>query len=131
MCPLGKSAQQDHREEATYDDVIMAYQLVSVDTLGPINPQPLGAYRYVTKFVSQRTKSKDIFFMRAETHTIDSITLYNKAVVIPSGHCLVRLKAGKDTEFTSAEVRQYCHAIGTKLEFAFPNTPQHVGANAC
>ena len=82
----GKRAQQDHRIKATYDDIILAYQLVNVDTLEPINPPALGGYHYVTKFIDQRTKWKEILLMRDKTHTSDSIALYNKAVVIPSGH---------------------------------------------
>ena len=62
--------------------------------------------------------------MRDKTHTIVSIAVYNKAVVIPSGYRLVKLKADKGTEFTCAEVRQYCVDIGTKLESAPPNNPQ-------
>ena len=128
-CSLGKSAQQDHPKKATYDDVILAYKPVSVDTLGPINPQELGGYRYVTKFVDQRTKRKDIFHTRDKTYTIDSIALYNKAVVIIFIHRLVRLKVNKGTKFTSAEVRQYCLDIDTELDFTSPNTPQQIGAN--
>ena len=67
--------------------------------------------------------------MRDKAHTIDSIALYNKAVVIPSDHRLVRLKADNGTKFTSAEVQQYYHDIGTKLELASPNNPQQIGAN--
>ena len=90
-------------EKATYNDVILTYQLVGVDTLGPINPPALGDYRYVITFVDQRTKWKQIFLMRDKTHTIYSIALYKEAVVIPSG---------------------------TKLEFFFPpNMPQQIDAN--
>ena len=53
----------------------------------------------------------------------------NKALVIPNNTCLIRLRADKDTEFTSSEFRQYCHDIGVSLEFASPNTPQQIGSN--
>ena len=43
-CPLGVSPQQDHPKMATYDDVTLTSQLVSVETLRPINPLAVGGY---------------------------------------------------------------------------------------
>ena len=45
----------------TYD--ARAFQLVTVDTMGPISPQALGGYNFVTKFVGQHTKWKEIFLI--------------------------------------------------------------------
>ena len=52
---VGKSKQQDHLKQARYV-VQHAFQLVTVDLMGPIKPAALGGYSYVTKFVNQHTK---------------------------------------------------------------------------
>lgn len=62
-CPLGKSTQQPHPKAATYD-VQRPFQLVFVDTLGPFSPTALGGFKYVTKFVDQLTKWKDVVLMK-------------------------------------------------------------------
>ena len=49
VCAVGKSSQQAHPKQATYD-VQDAFQLVTVDLMGPINPPALGGYLYATKF---------------------------------------------------------------------------------
>ena len=49
-CPLGKSAQQPHPKQATYN-VLRPFQLVSVDSLGPLSPQALGGLKYAIRFV--------------------------------------------------------------------------------
>ena len=50
VCAVGKSKQQAHPRQATCD-VQRAFQLVTVDTMGPISPQALGGYNYITKVV--------------------------------------------------------------------------------
>ena len=42
---VGKSNQQAHPKQVTYD-VQHAFQLVTVDLMGPINPAALGGYLY-------------------------------------------------------------------------------------
>ena len=54
-CPLGKSAQQPHLKQVTYN-VLRPFQLVSVDTLGPFTPKSLGGFKYAVPFVDQQTK---------------------------------------------------------------------------
>ena len=54
-CPLGKSAQQPHPKQTTYN-VLRPLQLVSVDTLGPLTPKSLGGFKYAVRFVDQLTK---------------------------------------------------------------------------
>ena len=55
VCAVGKSEHQAHPWQATCD-VQRAFQLVTVDTMGPISPQALGCYNYITKVVDERTK---------------------------------------------------------------------------
>ena len=61
VCAVGKSEQQALLKQATYD--VRAFKLVTVDTMGPISPQALGGYNFVTKFVGQHTKWKEIFLI--------------------------------------------------------------------
>ena len=97
--------------------------------MGPIKPAVLGGYSYVTKFVDQNTKWKEIFVNKTKPQALDSLELSNKALVIPNNTSLIRLRPDKGTEFTSSEFRQYCHDIGVSLEFASPHTPQEIGSN--
>ena len=128
VCAVGKSKQQAHPKQATYD-VQHAFQLVTVDLMGPIKPAALGGYSYVTKFVDQHTKWKEIFLIKTKPQALDALELYNKALVIPNNTRLIRLRADKGTEFTSSDLTQYCHDIGVSLELAFPNTPHQIGSN--
>ena len=63
VCAVDKGAQQAHPKQATYD-VHRAFQLVTVDTMGPTSPQAMGGHNYVTKFVDQHTKWKEIFLIK-------------------------------------------------------------------
>ncbi|CAB1109543.1 unnamed protein product [Ectocarpus sp. CCAP 1310/34] len=125
VCPLGKSAQQPHPKQATYG-VLRPFQH---DTLGPFAPTALGGSKYATKFVDQQTKWAEIVLMKDETCSVDSLALFNKGTVVPTGERIHCLRGDQGTEFTSAEFRQYCQDIGIKLEFASPNIPQQIGAN--
>ena len=116
VCAVGKSEQQSHPKQATYD-VQLAFQLVTVDTMGPISPQALGGYNYVTKFVDQHTKWKELFFIKVKAQTVDYLELF-KGLVIPTGVRLDRLKADKRTEFKSSAFKQYCRDTAIKPEFA-------------
>ena len=114
-----KTGQQAHPTQATYD-VHHAFQLVTVDLMRSIKPTARGGYSYVTKFVDQHTKWKEIFIIKTKPQALDALERYNKALVIPNNKFL--------TEFMSSEFRQYCHDIGVLLEFASPNTPQQIAS---
>ena len=111
----------------TYD--ARAFQLVTVDTMGPISPQALGGYNFVTKFVDQHTKWKDIVLIKEKKQTVDSLELFNKGLVIPTDVRFDRLKADNGTEFTNSALKPCCCDTDMKLQFASPNTPQQIGAN--
>ena len=75
VCAVGKSKQQAHPKQATYD-VQHAFQLVTVDLKGPIKPAALGGYSYVTKFVDQYTKCKEIFLIKKKPQALDALELH-------------------------------------------------------
>ena len=60
--------------------------------------------------------------MKDKTHSVDSLTLFNKGTVIPTGERIQRLREDQGMEPTNADVRQYCLNTGIKLEFASQNT---------
>ena len=60
--------------------------------------------------------------MKDKTHSVDSLALFDKGTVIPTGERLQRLRGDRGTELTNAGVRQYCLDTGIKLEFASQNT---------
>ena len=97
--------------------------------MGPLSPPALGGFRYVSKFLDQLTKWNEVFLLKEKNSAVDTVQLYNQAVIIPSGLRLVRLRADKGGENTGAAFRKYCLDVGIKLEFASTNTPQQIGAN--
>ena len=54
VCAVGKSKQQAHPKQATYD-LQHAFQLVTVELMGYIKRAALGGYSYVTMFADQHT----------------------------------------------------------------------------
>ena len=121
-CPLGKSSQQPHPKQATYN-VLRPFQLVSVDTLGAFTPKSLGGLKYAVKFVDQQTKWKEVVLIKDKTFYVDVVAVFVKETVIPTGERIHTLRWVRGTEFTNAEVGQYCQDVDIKLEFASPNTP--------
>ena len=99
----GKSTPQPHPKQATYG-VLYPFKLKTVDTLGPFQPQALGGFRYATKFVDQTTKWKEVYFMKDKTHSVDSLALFNKGTVIPTGERIQRLRGDQGMELTNADV---------------------------
>ena len=73
VCAVGKSKQQAHPKQATYD-VQHAFQLVTVDLMGPFQPAALGGYSYVTKFVDQHNKWKEIFLVKTKPQALHALS---------------------------------------------------------
>ena len=69
--------------------------------MGPIKPAAFRGYIYVTKFVDQHPKWKEIFLIKTEPQALGALELYNIALVFPNNTRLIRVRAGKGTEFTS------------------------------
>ena len=90
VCAIGKSAQQAHPKKATYD-IEQPFQLVLANLMGPMSPLALGGFEYVSKFVDQQTKWKEIFLIKAKSDAIDTLKLFNQSMVIPAGLRLERL----------------------------------------
>ena len=82
-------------------------------------------------WVDSATSAKwnEVFLLKEKSSAVDTVQLYNQAVVIQSGLRLERLRADKGGENAGAAFRKYCLDVGIKLEFASTNTPQQIGAN--
>ena len=128
VCAIGKSAQQAHPKKATYD-IKKSFQLELADLMGSMSPPALGGFQYVSKFVNQQTKWKEMFLIKAKSDAIETIKLFNQSLVIPTGLRLECLRGDRSTEYTARAFREYCLQIGVKLEFASTNTPQQTRAN--
>lgn len=77
-CPHGKGEQQAHPKHAAHD-VRRPFELVTVDTMGPITPQALGGYSYALNLVDQLTKWKEIILMKNKTQTVKTLVTTTRA----------------------------------------------------
>ena len=93
-CPLSESSQQPHSKHAVYG-VSRAFQIVFIDTLGPITPTALGGFKYAAKFVDQQTKWKEGVLMKDKTCSTDALELFNKGTVIPRSERIHVLRANR------------------------------------
>ena len=122
VCAIGKSAQQARPKKVTHN-IKQPFQLVLADPMGPMSPLALGGFQYVSKFVDQQTKWKDIFLIRAKSDATDALKLFNQSLAIPTGFRLERLRGDRGMEYNARAFRECCLQIGVKLEFASTNTP--------
>ena len=97
--------------------------------MGPMSLPRLGGFQYVSKFVDQQIKWKEIFLIKLKSDAIETLKLFNQSLAIPTGLRLERLRGGRGTEYTARAFREYYLQIGVKLEFASTDTPQQIGAN--
>ena len=84
VCAVGKSAQQAHPKKARHD-IKQPVQLVLADLMGPMSPPALGGFQYVSKFVDQQTTCKEIFLIKTKSDAIETIKLFNRSLVTPTG----------------------------------------------
>ena len=67
--------------------------------------------------------------MKDKTCSVDALAVFVNETVIFTGERIYTLRGDGGTEFTNAEIRQYCQDVGIKLGFASLNTPQRIGAD--
>lgn len=58
-------------------------------------PHALRRFRYVYTFTDQVTKWIKALLLKDKSFAVDAVQLFDQAVVIPSGLCLERARAGK------------------------------------
>ena len=99
--PLGKSAQQPHPKQATYN-VQRSFYLVSVDTLESFTAKSRGGFHYAVKLVAQQTKWKEVVLMKNKTCSVDALAVFVKETVIPTSERIHTLRGDRGAAFTRA-----------------------------
>ncbi|CAN0476461.1 unnamed protein product, partial [Laminaria digitata] len=126
VCAVGKSHQLTHPETADHK-FKLPFQLVFADLMGPLTPEALGGYKYITKISDEYTKWTETYLLKSKHDALSSFQVFVQSVVIPSGFRVERLRVDKGGEFISKEFQDYCLQTGVSLEYASTNTPQQIG----
>ena len=95
--------------------------------MGPLTPEALGGYKYITKISDEYTKWTEPYLLKSKHDDLSSFQVFVQTVVIPSGFRVERLRVDKGGEFISKEFQDYCLQTGVSLEYASTNTPQQIG----
>ena len=123
VCTVGKSHQLAH-PKTTDHKVKLPFQLVFADLMGPLTPEALGGYKYITNISDEYTKRVEPYFLKSKHDDLSSIQIFVQSVVIPSGFRVERLRVDKGGELISKEFQDYCLQTGVSIEYASTNTPQ-------
>ena len=126
VCAVGKSQQLAHPKTADHK-VKHPFQLVFADLMGPITPEALGGYKYVSKNSDECTKWTEIHLLKSKHDALIAFQSFIKSAVLPIGFRVERLRTDKGGEYTSDKFRDYCLQTGVSLEYASTNTPQQIG----
>ncbi|CAN0542042.1 unnamed protein product, partial [Laminaria digitata] len=126
VCAVGKSHQLTHLKTADHK-VKLPFQLVFADLMGPLTPEALGGYMYITKISEEYTKWTETYLLKSKHDALSSFQVFVQSVVGPSGFRVEPLRVDKGGEFISKEFQDYCLQTGVSLEYASTNTPQQIG----
>ena len=124
VCTVGKSHQLAHPKTADHK-AKLPFQLVFADLMGPLSPEALGGYQYITKILDEHTKWTETYLLDHDALT--SFQVIVQSVAVSSGFLVERLWVNKGGEFVSKEFEGYCLQTGVSLEYAGTNTPQQIG----
>ena len=92
--------------------------------MGPLTPEALGGYKYITKISDEYTKWTEPYLLKSKHDDLSSFQVFVQTVVIPSGFRVERLRVDKGGELISKEFQDYCLQTGVSIEYASTNTPQ-------
>ena len=84
MRPVGKSRQLAHPKTADHK-VTLPFQLVFADLVGPLTPEALGGYKYITNISDEYTKWTEPYLRKSRHDALSSFKVFVQSVVIPSG----------------------------------------------
>ena len=71
VCAVGKSHQLAHRKTADHK-VNLPFQLVFADLMGPLIPEALGGYEYITKISDEYTKWTETYLLNSKHDALSS-----------------------------------------------------------
>ena len=126
VCVVDKSHQLAHPKTTDHKAKLL-FQLDFADLMGPLTPEALGGYTYITKISDEYTKWTEPYLLKSKHDALSSFQVLVQYVVIPSGFRVQRLRVDKGGEFISKEFQDYCLQTGVSLEYASTNTPQQIG----
>ena len=95
--------------------------------MGPLTPEALGDYKFITNISDEHTKWAETYLLKSKHDALTSFQVFVQSVLIPSGFRTERLRVDKGGEFVRKEFQGYCLQTGVSLEYASTNTPQQIG----
>ena len=102
------------------------FQLVFLDLMGPMTPEALGGYKYVSKNSDEHTKWMEMYLLMSKDDALSSFQSFVQSMVIPRDSRVERLRADKAGEFISNEQKDYCLQTELSLAYASINVPQQI-----
>ena len=126
VCTVRKIRQLAHSKAVNYK-VNHSFQLVFVDLMGPITPEALGGYKYVSKISDEHTKWAEIYLLKSKGDALNLFQSFVQSVATPSGSRVERLGVDKGSKYISNEYKGYRLRTGVSLEYAGINMPQQIG----
>ena len=81
VCAMGKSRQLVHPKTAEHK-VKLPLQIVFADRMGPLTPEALGGYKYITKISDEHTKWTETCLLKSKHEALTSFQVFVPSVVI-------------------------------------------------
>lgn len=108
-----------------------ALELVHTDVMGPMEVKSLGGARYAILFTDDKTRWRNVQFMKAKSESLKSLQQYvldmsgllkGKKVKMLSG-----LRSDNGGEYTGDDFKSWCKTEGILQTFSGPHAPQQNG----
>ena len=80
VCAVGKSRQLAHPKTADHK-VTLPFQLVFADLVGPLTPEALGGYKYITKISDEYTNWTQPYLLKSKHDALSSFQIFVQYVV--------------------------------------------------
>ena len=93
VCAVGKSHKLAYPTTADHK-VKLSLQLGFADLMGPLTPEALGGYKYITKISNEYIKWTEIYLLKSKHDALCSFQVFAQSVVIPSGFRVEWLRVG-------------------------------------
>ena len=97
--------------------------------MGPLTPEALGGYKYITKISDEYTKWTEPYLLKSKHDDLSSFQVFVQTVVIPSGFRVERLRVDKGGDFISKMFQSTCLQTAVLTEYAITNTRQQFGTS--
>ena len=119
VCAVGNSHQLAHPKTADHK-VKLPFQLVFADLMGPLTPEALGGYMYITKISDEYTKWTEPYLLKSKHDALSSFQVFVQSVMIPNGFRVERLKVDKGGELSARSSRTTAFRRGCRSSTPAP-----------